>query len=332
MTAGEPVGPRNDDQLAPPEDTGEASACRRRSSPSRSGSGRACSSATARTASASRAQRPRRCVDDPAARPATCSSPSAPAATCACRRAQTTRRSRSTRCATSRGSAAGAVAMRWSQLGFGRTSTTSHAQATPRNLMGFKDGTNNIVGRGRRGAWTSSSGSATPTRPAWMRGGTYMVTRRIRDAARGLGPLLAAGPGADDRPRQGTRARRSAARRSSTRRTSTAQEAAASRVIPADAHVRLGAARTQRRRADPAARLLVHRRRRSSELGELDAGLFFICLPARPASASSSAIQRRLRRQRRAQRVHQAHRQRDVRGSARCEPGGFVGEGLFAST
>ncbi len=34
--------------------------------------------------------------------------------------------------------------MRWSQLGFGRTSSTSTAQATPRNLMGFKDGTRNI--------------------------------------------------------------------------------------------------------------------------------------------------------------------------------------------
>jgi deferrochelatase/peroxidase EfeB len=38
----------------------------------------------------------------------------------------------------------GVVTMRWSQLGFGRTSTSSSAQATPRNLMGFKDGTNNI--------------------------------------------------------------------------------------------------------------------------------------------------------------------------------------------
>ena len=35
-------------------------------------------------------------------------------------------------------------AMRWSQLGFGRTSSTSTSQATPRNLMGFKDGTRNI--------------------------------------------------------------------------------------------------------------------------------------------------------------------------------------------
>jgi deferrochelatase/peroxidase EfeB len=38
----------------------------------------------------------------------------------------------------------GAVTVRWSQLGFGRTSSTSRAQATPRNLMGFKDGTNNL--------------------------------------------------------------------------------------------------------------------------------------------------------------------------------------------
>ena len=38
----------------------------------------------------------------------------------------------------------GTVAVRWSQLGFGRTSTTSTSQSTPRNLFGFKDGTANI--------------------------------------------------------------------------------------------------------------------------------------------------------------------------------------------
>ncbi|HEX3005024.1 MAG TPA: Dyp-type peroxidase, partial [Angustibacter sp.] len=52
---------------------------------------------------------------------------------------------------------AGTVAMRWSQLGFGRTSTTSRTQSTPRNLMGFKDGTRNIVGEDlaamRRHVW-----------------------------------------------------------------------------------------------------------------------------------------------------------------------------------
>ena len=38
----------------------------------------------------------------------------------------------------------GTVVMRWSQLGFGRTASTSRGQETPRNLMGFKDGTANI--------------------------------------------------------------------------------------------------------------------------------------------------------------------------------------------
>src|SRR5687768_9820725 len=39
---------------------------------------------------------------------------------------------------------AGVVSVRWSQLGFGRTSSTSTGHATPRNLFGFKDGTNNL--------------------------------------------------------------------------------------------------------------------------------------------------------------------------------------------
>src|SRR5215203_6833799 len=38
----------------------------------------------------------------------------------------------------------GRAGLRWSQLGFGRTSSTSTSQATPRNLFGFKDGTANI--------------------------------------------------------------------------------------------------------------------------------------------------------------------------------------------
>ncbi len=65
----------------------------------------------------------------------------------------------------------GVAVMRWSQLGFGRTSTTSRAQSTPRNLMGFKDGTNNL----------RAEDAAELKQHVWTpEGGTYMVTRRIR--------------------------------------------------------------------------------------------------------------------------------------------------------
>jgi deferrochelatase/peroxidase EfeB len=73
----------------------------------------------------------------------------------------------------------GTVAVRWSQLGFGRTSSTTRDQATPRNLFGFKDGTNNVTAEEddelRRHVWVPAEDE-----PAWMTGGTYMVTRRIR--------------------------------------------------------------------------------------------------------------------------------------------------------
>jgi deferrochelatase/peroxidase EfeB len=75
----------------------------------------------------------------------------------------------------------GVVTVRWSQLGFGRTSTTSRAQATPRNLMGFKDGTANIkledADELARHVWV---GGDRPGEPAWLRGGSYLVARRIR--------------------------------------------------------------------------------------------------------------------------------------------------------
>jgi deferrochelatase/peroxidase EfeB len=40
--------------------------------------------------------------------------------------------------------ASSAATLRYTQQGFGRTSSTSRTQSTPRNLMGFKDGTENI--------------------------------------------------------------------------------------------------------------------------------------------------------------------------------------------
>jgi deferrochelatase/peroxidase EfeB len=75
--------------------------------------------------------------------------------------------------------ARGTAVMRWSQLGFGRTSSTSATQETPRNLMGFKDGTRNIKAEDRSDfddyVWVGPE-----TDQPWMRGGSYLVARRIR--------------------------------------------------------------------------------------------------------------------------------------------------------
>jgi deferrochelatase/peroxidase EfeB len=73
----------------------------------------------------------------------------------------------------------GRAALRWSQLGFGRTSSTSRSQATPRNLFGFKDGTANVKAEDTAlvddHVWVSPGDGA-----AWMTGGTYLVARKIR--------------------------------------------------------------------------------------------------------------------------------------------------------
>lgn len=73
----------------------------------------------------------------------------------------------------------GKVAIRWSQLGFGKTSSTTPEAQTPRNLMGFKDGTHNVAGSDKsaqtKHVWVSESDG-----PAWLAGGSYLVARRIR--------------------------------------------------------------------------------------------------------------------------------------------------------
>ncbi len=75
--------------------------------------------------------------------------------------------------------ARGVATMRWSQIGFGRTSSTSKAQETPRNLMGFKDGTNNV--KAEDGDLIDGYVWVPPgDESAWMRDGTYVVARRIR--------------------------------------------------------------------------------------------------------------------------------------------------------
>ncbi|WP_307127314.1 iron uptake transporter deferrochelatase/peroxidase subunit [Streptomyces sp. B1I3] len=73
----------------------------------------------------------------------------------------------------------GRTAIRWSQLGFGKTSSTTPDAQTPRNMMGFKDGTRNVSGTDTaaldKHVWVGPKDDA-----GWMTGGSYLVARRIR--------------------------------------------------------------------------------------------------------------------------------------------------------
>ena len=214
--------------------------------------------------------------------------------------------------------------MRWSQLGFGRTSTTSRSQETPRNLFGMKDGTANIKSEDTAAmdeyVWVDDG-------PAWMRGGSYMVTRRIRmmlevwdrsslaDQEETIGRQKYSGAplGEDGRVRPAA-----------------AEEKGLGNmpVIPANAHVRLAAAQE-----NDGLRIL--RRGYSftdgvdQTLGELEAGLFFIAFQRDPEK-QFVVLQRKLG-------VHDALNEyiRHV-GSALfavphgTKPGGWVGEDLLA--
>jgi deferrochelatase/peroxidase EfeB len=74
----------------------------------------------------------------------------------------------------------GRAAIRWSQLGFGRTSSTSTSQTTPRNLMGFKDGTMNLKAEDPAAVddhvWVPADADS---KGPWLAGGSYLVVRRI---------------------------------------------------------------------------------------------------------------------------------------------------------
>jgi deferrochelatase/peroxidase EfeB len=215
------------------------------------------------------------------------------------------------------------VAMRWSQLGFGRTSTTSRNQDTPRNLMGLKDGTANIRAEDgedmERFVWVGDEG------PAWMRGGTYMVSRRIRmllevwdraslqDQERTIGRHKYSGAplgGEDEFEPLPLEAQRNG-----------------HPLIPRDAHVRLASASE-----NDGAKIL--RRGYSftdgvdESLGELEAGLFFISFQRDPEQFV--AIQRRLGR------FDALNEYIKHVGSALfavppgAKPGGYIGEQLLA--
>jgi deferrochelatase/peroxidase EfeB len=175
----------------------------------------------------------------------------------------------------------GIVTMRWSQLGFGRTSKTTRAQDTPRNLMGFKDGTNNLTAEDTaaldRFVWVGSEG------PEWLRGGSYLVARRIRMLIEVWDRASLA-----DQEQTIGRVKASGAPLGARQEHDPVRPAA----LAPDSHVRLA-----RPASNGGAALL---RRGYSftdgfdpELGQLDAGLFFIAFQRDP-HRQFAAIQRRL--------------------------------------
>ncbi|WP_141012806.1 iron uptake transporter deferrochelatase/peroxidase subunit [Nocardioides sambongensis] len=195
----------------------------------------------------------------------------------------------------------GTTTVRWSQLGFGRTSTTSTSQSTPRNLFGFKDGTANVKAEESDAldehVWV---GEGDDPAGDWLAGGSYLVARRINmtievwdrqslesqenivGRTKGTGAPLSGGAEFTEPDFE--------------------MAGSAGPLIPVDAHVRvvhpdqLDGARMLRRGYN-----FVDG---SNDLGGLDAGLFFLAyvrdprthfIPAQRAMAASDALMEYLR-------------------------------------
>ncbi len=183
----------------------------------------------------------------------------------------------------------GRAVLRWSQLGFGRTSSTSNTQETPRNLQGFKDGTNNIKAEDTdlldEHVWVPRDDSQE-----WIRGGTYMVVRRIRI-------LIEVWDRATLREQEATIGRQRASGAPIGGKDEfdildfTTRRPDGKPVIPSESHVRLAA-------PDLNGGAMLLRRGYSfsdslDRLGQLDAGLFFACFQRNPRR-QFVAIQRNL--------------------------------------
>jgi deferrochelatase/peroxidase EfeB len=184
----------------------------------------------------------------------------------------------------------GIVELRWLQLGFAGNTRTTTDGPTPRNLMGFKDGTRNLrvedSGELDRFVWV---GDEEPQ--AWFRGGTYVVARRIRmlieswdrdhlgDQENVIGRFKGSGA-----PLTGTR--------EFDEPDFEAKRQDGEPVIPADAHIRLAAPE-----ANGGMRMLrrgyAYTDGIDPRTGLLDAGLFFIAFLKDP-DKQFIAIQRKL--------------------------------------
>ncbi len=219
----------------------------------------------------------------------------------------------------------GTFVPRWSQLGFGRTSSTSREQATPRNLMGFKDGTANIRAEEAdamgRFVWVREGDG-----PGWLVDGTYLIARRIRilfdvwDGTTLEGQQRVIGRDKLTGAPLGASHEYDALRLDA--------ENGGEPVIPADAHVRLASPQ-----ANSGERILRRGYSYSEGIeagtGEIDAGLFFIAFQRSP-SRQFIPIQRRLAASDALNR-HTLHTSSSIFACPPGpRPGGMIGEALFA--
>ncbi|WP_345801323.1 iron uptake transporter deferrochelatase/peroxidase subunit [Microbacterium sp. AZCO] len=172
----------------------------------------------------------------------------------------------------------GRARLRWSQLGFGRTSRTTESQETPRNLFGFKDGTANILADDTDAladhVWVAAS-----DQPAWMAGGSYLVARKIAMLIETWDRVRLSEQEAIVGRSKGTGAPLSGGREF-TDPDFTEKDAAGAPAIPVTSHVRLA-----HPEFNDGTRIL----RRgynfvdgNDELGRLDAGLFFLSFQRDP--------------------------------------------------
>ena len=175
--------------------------------------------------------------------------------------------------------ALGSATLRYVQTGFGRTASAGDGTTTPRNLLGFRDGTDNLAPTHAPSmdAYVWADGSDR----TWMRGGSYLVARRIRvhleawdrstlgDQERTIGRVKGSGaPIGSTQEHDPVRLH--------------ALDSFGNPLIPQGAHIRVAAPSTNHgatilRRGysfvdgiDPAT-------------GEFDAGLFFLCFQKQPA-------------------------------------------------
>jgi deferrochelatase/peroxidase EfeB len=220
----------------------------------------------------------------------------------------------------------GLAEARWIQLGFGKNTKTTADERTPRNLMGFKDGTRNLdvhdAEQMDRFVWV---GRDEPQ--AWFRGGTYVVARRIRMLIESW-DRTALG----EQERVIGRFKRSGAPLSGHHELDTpdlrARAAAGGTAIDVDAHIRLASPKTNDGQAI-LRRGYAYTDGIDPRTGLLDAGLFFIAFQRDP-ERQFVALQRRLG----ANDALNEYIQHTGGGlfavPPGVRPGGYVGQGLFA--